>query len=283
MLLLELPGCQRKGEPSETGKKKETPCVEISCADSVFCTKCGPNSWAKGYDSPPAYGLFAVWLMMTTEDWENCLKDPKWRKQLAGELKVDLAHLDELYDRAHDATQQTIGTTYSYSNRDLFAHLRTIWQEYKVATLKMPAGTIYPGGTLLRQIAYQFQPMPASTFLQERCSGGGASTPPPLGYGPIASWLMLLTEDWIACLSQPTWLNKLENEFGMPQGTLNDLYQRSEDKRLVSQNQRYSNRLAFGSARVQFRQFLDPLPLTEYGGHPCSGGKTLLQIARGGK
>jgi hypothetical protein len=71
---------------------------------SVFEDNCIPTSGAKyaSGDKDVIYGLVAVWLMLTTDDWSSCLKDPVWRKKLATELGVDPTHIETLYQISMD-------------------------------------------------------------------------------------------------------------------------------------------------------------------------------------
>jgi len=113
---------------------------------SVFEDSCrvGNKGKYQKYDSSSIYPVIAFWLMLTTDEWGNCLADPDWRKHLATELKMLPDHLEYLYDK-------------SLKHAGSFSDIKKIWQAY-ILQPPSPPKSVYgarpcPGGKTLLQIA----------------------------------------------------------------------------------------------------------------------------------
>ena len=280
--LLTAAGCKYEGASS--GQARAKPAIDCSTSHSVFCNACGPNASPKtGYDSGPVYAYFALWLMLTTEEWDSCLDAAQWQKiQVEYGIRPTWFHyFDDLYNAAHDTKLLPNGKS---TPKEEFAHLRWVWQKFR--TDRVHKNTYYPGYGTTLQIAKGF-PQNISTSVLEQCGGGPAITTLPQ-LGPIAYWLMLTTENWSDCAKNiNNWNSLLAAELTMDPANLQYLFDVSEDKRpAVSPTGKilpYSNNDAFKLALSVWDNFLKKIPADVYGGRPCAGGPTILQIAAGGK
>jgi hypothetical protein len=128
---------------------------------SVFQDSCYYEQEAKAsaYDAGIVYPIFALWLMLTTGNWDECLANPDWRKRLALELgavnpKINYANLFEtIYQRVYPSGQLS----------PAFHDVRQAWQEFLEdpgggegdGDNTLPYGVFpCPGGATLLQIAH---------------------------------------------------------------------------------------------------------------------------------
>jgi hypothetical protein len=100
-------------------------------------------------------------------------------------------------------------------------------------------------------------------------------------YPLIAFWLMLTTEKWDTCLQDPAWRKTLAGELGAKNpsistypGVIDYLYNNAFPKGVISPE--------FKAVRDLWQTLFlptPPVPPPIYGGRPCPGGKTILEIA----
>jgi hypothetical protein len=108
------------------------------------------------YDKDIVYPLLAFWLMLTTDEWDECFKDAKWRTRLASELSLNPQHLEHLYAKSHsterpanDADKKNIGEC---TNLQAFNRVKKIWYDF-IEEYSFYGGRPCPGGKTLLQIA----------------------------------------------------------------------------------------------------------------------------------
>jgi hypothetical protein len=104
--------------------------------------------------------------------------------------------------------------------------------------------------------------------------------------GLLAMWLMLTTDEWSSCLSDPNWRARLAIELDLDSDDLEAVYTIAMDDTPYinpKNNFKYSNKEAFIRVRKKWSDFIsNPRPKTNlfYGARPCPGGNTLLKIAK---
>lgn len=94
---------------AETEHHSEAHGAQDQQSGNVFQDSCYHEQAAKAtaYDAGIAYPMFAFWLMLTTENWDDCLANPDWRRRLADELGSRnpgvnyRAFIENLYQKAY--------------------------------------------------------------------------------------------------------------------------------------------------------------------------------------
>jgi hypothetical protein len=121
--------------------------AQTSPPKSVFEDTCrtGNGNKYQHYDSASIYPVIAFWLMLTTDEWGDCLAKADWRARLATELKMPPQHLEFLYGQ-------------SLMKAGAFADVKKIWQDFVQTPPPPPPTPPYgarpcPGGKTLLQIA----------------------------------------------------------------------------------------------------------------------------------
>jgi hypothetical protein len=127
-------------------------------SSNVFQDSCYYEQAPKAtvYDAGIAYPMFAFWLMLTTENWDDCLANPDWRKRLADELGSRnpgvnyQAFIENLYHKVYPDGQLS----------SAFHDVRQTWQGFLEdpgdgsASTGFPYGADpCPGGATILQIA----------------------------------------------------------------------------------------------------------------------------------
>jgi len=143
---------------AEPGHQPKMPGGQDQDSGNVFQDSCYYEQAVKAtvYDAGIAYPMFAFWLMLTTENWDDCLANPDWRKRLADELGSRnpgvnyQAFIENLYQKAYLDGQLS----------PAFRDVRQTWQGF----LEDPGGgrveqgfpygsNPCPGGATILQIA----------------------------------------------------------------------------------------------------------------------------------
>jgi hypothetical protein len=107
----------------------------------------------------------------------------------------------------------------------------------------------------------------------------------PVLRGLLAMWLMLTTDEWSTCLSDPKWRARLAKELNLDSHDLESIYAIATDDTPYTNptnDFKYSSKEAFIRVRKKWSDFIsNPQPPSKilYGRRPCPGGKTLLKIA----
>jgi hypothetical protein len=150
-----LANTHANGSTQSVKQPKENQPATLPKDPSVFQNdKCRAGNSAKyaNYDKDIVYPLLAFWLMLTTDEWDECLKDSSWRAQLASELKLKPEHLEQLYKDSHNTKTQRN----SFSNSEAFNRVKKLWYDFIDAN-SFYGGRPCPGGKTLLQISRGFE------------------------------------------------------------------------------------------------------------------------------
>lgn len=129
-------------------------------------------------------------------------------------------------------------------------------------------------------------PLPPSLFLS--CAPPGADEDGPKKYHSgdtqavlplVAFWVMLTTDNWDSCFNQSGWINDLVAEFARENPKIDQTAQRALSvtmNNLWNDLKTGSQHAALVSIRTIFKNASNVRGL--YGGRPCPGGGTILDI-----
>jgi hypothetical protein len=122
-------------------------------ANSIFDTCPLPppaSSPSTARDDRPTLSKLAVWIMLTTYNWDDCLKDSNFQAGLVKELGISQADLTALMKVAYP------GGVTGVNLDPTFSGMAALWQQYITPpppTINPYGGHPCPGGFTIRQIA----------------------------------------------------------------------------------------------------------------------------------